>query len=249
MIRNTVLGLIGAAALISSASAADMTATSGGSKEGTDNNSWTGLYAGVHVGGASEDFTAQDLDGFNVPGSTTGISSAGFFGGAQLGKNFQREQVVFGLEADAGGIELAVTKPLATGNGDATGTLQSGFYFDVTGRLGYLFAPNVLAYTKGGFALYSGTFSVATNEFTTTASDTFIGWTAGAGIEYAIYHDWTIKAEYQYFDFGGQSVGGGGEQGLGPNGNGYRFRAEELTVNTVSVGLNYRFSPSSEPLK
>lgn len=259
MIRNIVLGLAGAVALISSANAADMYVPNGGYKDGPVYDNWTGLYAGVHAGGAWADFTAFDADGFNKKGSTTAISSDGVFGGATFGKNFQRGQIVFGLEADLGGMDLGVRKPLTASSGETTGTLNGGLYGDVTGRAGYLFAPNVLAYTKGGFAFYNGAFQVNGTSATvpgdtisTTQSNTFLGWTVGAGVEYALRSNWTIKAEYQYFDFGGQTVGGLdslSSQNTCEQGNGCRFNAKDLTANAVSVGLNYRFSPASEPLK
>ncbi len=36
-------------------------------------------------------------------------------------------------------------------------------------------------------------------------SDILLGWTAGAGAEYALSPSWSIKAEYQHFDFGKMS--------------------------------------------
>ncbi len=257
MIRNAVLGLVGAVALMSSANAADMYAPSGGGlKDGPVYDSWTGLYAGLHVGAAWADFSAVDVDGYNTAGSTTAFNPNGVFGGATFGKNFQRGQIVFGLEGDLGGMDLGITKPLATtSSGNTTATLDGGLYADVTGRLGYLVAPNVLAYTKGGFAVYNGSFQVDGNNTSngvfgsSTPSNTFIGWTVGAGVEYALNSKWTAKAEYQYFDFGGQTVGGNNATQSLNAGDGYRFDAKDLTVNAVSVGLNYRLSPASEPLK
>ena len=32
-----------------------------------------------------------------------------------------------------------------------------------------------------------------------------VGWTAGAGAEYALSPSWSLKAEYQHFDFGKMS--------------------------------------------
>ncbi len=255
MIRNTILGLVSAVALISSANAADMYTPSGGSKDGPVYDGWTGVYAGLHVGAAWADFTAIDADGYNVQGSQTGFSPTGVFGGATFGKNFQRGQIVFGLEGDLGGMDLGITKPLATSGGNTTATLDGGLYADATGRLGYLVTPNVLTYAKGGFAVYNGSFQVDGNNTTSgvfggsTPSNTFIGWTAGAGAEYALTSKWTVKAEYQYFDFEGQTVGGNNAAQSLNNGDGYRFNARDLTANTVSLGLNYRFSPASESLK
>jgi len=246
MIRNAVFGLVGAIALISSSNAADLSLPGGSYKDGPGYD-WTFLYGGVHVGGAWANFATVDVDGYVAPGLKTSINSNGVFGGAQVGKNFQRGQVVFGLEGDVGGLDLAAKKSIG---GDASAELDAGVYADVTGRLGYLFAPNILAYAKGGFAVYGGTFSVDTASYgASTQSNTFIGWTAGGGLEYAVHPNWTIKAEYQYFDFGGQAVGLNNAAQTLNGGDGYRFNAKDLTANALSVGLNYRFSPASEPLK
>jgi len=40
-----------------------------------------------------------------------------------------------------------------------------------------------------------------------SASDTRIGWTAGAGIEYALTNNWSVKTEYLYVDLGKFSCG------------------------------------------
>jgi outer membrane immunogenic protein len=250
MIRSAVFGLAGAVALISSANAADMY-VNGGLKDGPAYDSWTFLYAGVHAGGAWADFTAVDVDGYVSHGATTAVDSSGLFGGAQVGKNFQRGQIVFGLEGDVGGMDLAIKKSIGSGvYGAASAELDAGLYADVTGRLGYLFAPNLLAYAKGGFAVYGGSFTADTvANGASTPSNTFIGWTLGGGLEYAVRSNWTIKAEYQFFDFGDQTVGlNNASQSLN-GGLGYRFDAKDLTANAVSLGLNYRLSPASEPLK
>jgi outer membrane immunogenic protein len=39
-----------------------------------------------------------------------------------------------------------------------------------------------------------------------TASQTKIGWTAGAGAEYAFARNWSVKLEYLFVDLGSTSV-------------------------------------------
>ena len=39
-----------------------------------------------------------------------------------------------------------------------------------------------------------------------TASETRTGWTVGGGIEWAFWNNWSMKAEFDYYDFGTSSV-------------------------------------------
>ena len=84
-------------------------------------------------------------------------------------------------------------------------------------------------------------------------SDTLVGWTIGAGAEVAISPAWSIKAEYQHFDFGSMSnsysdckvvdwlvscpkPNNGGIANL--NGK----TDTSIAVDTVKFGLNYRIN-------
>lgn len=33
-----------------------------------------------------------------------------------------------------------------------------------------------------------------------------MGWTVGGGIEWAVWNNWSVKADYNYYDFGTSSV-------------------------------------------
>jgi outer membrane immunogenic protein len=82
---------------------------------------------------------------------------------------------------------------------------------------------------------------------------TKVGWTAGAGAEWAITNAWSIKAEYLYVDLGSFNtfnLGPGGDRALfgfgcgGPN-NGFNNCAitthHSYTDNVARVGFNYHF--------
>lgn len=64
------------------------------------------------------------------------------------------------------------------------------------------------------------------------------GWMLGAGVEYALWSNWSAKLEYNYLRFGAISPTFTTTGGLGVTGTG------ELKLNThiVKAGLNYRFS-------
>ena len=117
----------------------------------------------------------------------------------------------------------------------------------VRGRVGITPASNWLLYATGGLA-YGGTrFS---NQFVRTdlnpnvgfagnLSQTPVGWTIGAGAEYMITSNWTVKGEYLYYNLGNTRV-----TGLPFNQPANGFGADGLyrtSGSIVRVGLNYKF--------
>ena len=122
-----------------------------------------------------------------------------------------------------------------TGNAAATLSTKTDFIGTVTGRLGYAVGSSGqgMIYGKGGVAWivnrHSNTGSVTTVEcaepvsnlpnppqclasntfftaFNWTGKETSVGWTIGAGVEWAMWGNWTIKGEYDYLDFGTKTV-------------------------------------------
>ena len=113
---------------------------------------------------------------------------------------------------------------------------STDLYGDLTARLGYS-TDRTLFYLKGGVAIvdadikahYDGANCLTFGECTPTGntkvgystfnfdhSNTLIGWTAGAGAEYALSPSWSLKAEYQHFDFGKMSYSANGCYAIGP---------------------------------
>jgi opacity protein-like surface antigen len=66
-----------------------------------------------------------------------------------------------------------------------------------------------------------------------STSDTRVGWTVGAGAEFALTGNWTAKLEYLYADLGDFDCGGACT--LTPPAN------VDFHTNIVRAGLNYRF--------
>jgi outer membrane immunogenic protein len=156
---------------------------------------------------------------------------------------------------------------------DARYSFSSDAYGDLTGRLGYAI-DRTLFYVKGGAAFLNADFKAtytgqscvtagtcpgATHQgpstFNFNSSDTLAGWTVGVGIEHALSRSWSVKVEYQHFDFGSLSYSYSGCVNLGVNGGGgcpignglpghytsnIRGSADvSLTADAVMVGLNY----------
>ncbi len=201
---------------------------------------WTGFYVGGNLGAAWSHLTMTDVGLAGVAFSAGGTagqnftnSNTAFFGGGQIGYNYQINQWVVGLEGDLGwmGLHGSTLDP-----GSASNTMvgiNSGWYGDITGRVGVTF-DRALIYAKGGWAVYDGKESFSTTAPFTVGNSvgTFSGWTLGGGVEYMFAPNWSAKLEYQHFDFGNQTFT------LTPAG--WPFR-EALTVDTVKVGINYLF--------
>ena len=234
---------------------------------------WTGLYVGGHVGGAFGSIDVTDV--FNYDGDPRADNSFGTTGlitGVQLGYNLQSGNFVFGVEADLGYLNLSGDKTAALPRSkpndkntdiSATYSMDGGLYGDLTGRVGYA-SGNTLLYLKGGAAFLEATLNsdyVGANCTTTSKcspfnpstfafenSETLFGWTLGFGVEYALSSSWSLKLEYQHFDFGSMSSEYGGTFNFAPKCKG--CKPSELTGNTdtdisvdaVKVGLNYQFN-------
>lgn len=196
--------------------------------------SWTGFYIGGHVGygWGNNDFT--DPTGyFGTAGATYGNDSDGFLGGLQAGFDYQfAPNWVLGIE---GQVSWSNIDGSTTFGAPVSGTFSNDLNWlsSVTGRLGYT-GGNWLLYGKGGVAWADYDHTVADNLLAVsgTVGDTKIGWTAGAGIEYAFAPGFSGKVEYQYYDFGSDT---------------YTFPTlatpfeVDNNIHTVKAGLNWRF--------
>ena len=228
-----VLTLTGATAL--SANAADLSTPS--YKDGPYfPMSWTGPYGGVHIGGAWGDMDIKDVDHFNGGAKYT-LSTSEVIGGGQFGYNVQRGNIVFGFESDLGWLRLSGTKLDPLSGGATTSGLDAGFYGTITGRLGYAF-DRTLVYAKGGYAFISGNASVKDTATGVALTGIWDGWTVGGGVEYLLTPAWSIKAEYQHFDFGKEDAVL----------SGFRY-SNDLTADSVKFGVNFHIGPTPASLK
>ena len=131
------------------------------------------------------------------------------------------------------------------------GTLNNNFrtrmeYFGtVRGRIGYAW-DRTLVYATGGLAYAdienSATFfgPAGQLQFAGRNRRTEAGYTVGAGIEHAFSSNWSVKAEYLYYDFRDETVNVAVVPGGGGGGTGYNSRFEN-DGHIVRAGLNYKF--------
>lgn len=216
--RHLLLSGLAALALTGAASAADLPRGPVYTKAPPSAFGWDGWYIGVHGGYASGDFDARLIAG------TDNLKPDGGFGGVQIGYlRHLTPNWVLGFEADFSMGDVS-------GNGVVIGpaTVEIDYFGSARARLGYAAGP-WLFYGTGGVAWAKTDFSVA-GGVDLTSNFPHVGWTAGAGIEYAFAPNWSAKIEYLYADFDQVRSNPGGV-----------VQVNELTLSTVRLGINYRF--------
>jgi opacity protein-like surface antigen len=197
---------------------------------------WTGIYGGANFGGA---FNSEQAA---TPFGTTsqGTDPSGALGGVQLGYNYQfAPSWLAGIEGEFDWTAANGTANLV-GTGAQTGTALSitsnhNWYSTLSGRLGYVSGP-WLFYAKGGAAWMNADYQLSVNSGTAGGSSlnsTRTGWTTGGGVEYMLTPRWSAKVEYDYLDFGSNTL-----SFATPVGGETTFRTQ---VNEVKVGFNYHF--------
>ena len=207
--------------------------------------SWTGFYFGINGGFGGDQFQYPFTVGA-VPalglGATTGTStlhSSGFFGGGQIGYNWQVSPAwVVGAEADFDGADIDGSATTSANTFSGSVGTKLDWFGTVRGRVGVLVTPSALLYGTGGWAYGHTTTSANAAAFGLAAlastSHEQNGWTAGAGLEYAITPSLSFKTEYLFLDLGSDVVASGALAGVPFSLN------EKTTVHTFKVGLNLK---------
>ena len=178
---------------------------------------WSGFYIGVNGGGGFGRSTWDSTGGFDISG--------GLVGGT-VGYNYQIGQAVIGIEGDIDWADINGTTTTTCALGCKT---SDSWLSTVRGRLGYAagrFMPYVTA--GGAFGNIQASSPTLAGNSTTNA-----GWTVGAGLEFALVGNWTLKAEYLFVDLGKFNCGLG--CGLSTVDN------VSFDANIVRAGVNYRF--------
>ena len=191
---------------------------------------WSGFYIGGNVGGGFADSSWTDPFG----GANNTFSKDGFIGGGQIGANVQFNALVLGIEGD---FDWTGLKGSGTDSADNTINTNTQWTSTVTGRVGGAF-DRLLVYAKGGVAFANDESSLNdTSGGTASTSMTRTGWTAGAGIEYALAQNWTAKIEYDYLGFGSETLN------LGTAAFPAYNPSATLNVQEVKAGINFKFGP------
>lgn len=225
--------------------------------------SWGGCYVGVNggVGAGGSNFNTVVGDGTLLAPAdaalvaTTGGNGSGnatsWLGGGQAGCNWQSATFVYGVEGD---FDYFRNRPqVVTGNGtlsDGTSfgvsqALQTDYFASARGRIGVA-ADRNLFYVTGGVAFtkisYTQTYVDAEappDIGSASASKSLVGWTVGAGWEFAMTNNWIIRTEYLFAKF--PSTNALGMIGNGTGASNPLQGSADLAVQIARLGMSYKF--------
>jgi len=213
---------------------------------------WTSCYAGVQAGGGFGQTGLTDSALILAPftGFTSAnVSMSGYTLGGEIGCDYQfPSNFVLGIEGGAAGGNIGGSTTFAVpavAPGDiATFKEATDILSSVTGRVGYAW-DRWLIYAKGGGAWagnrYGAFDTLATYDY--EALETRFGWTAGVGVEWALWDAWSLKLEYDYYGFGTRGVtfidnvtGNVGPENI------------NQTIQVIKLGLNFHVFPGAAPV-
>lgn len=202
-------------ALAAPASAADSIAELPMTAPGFD---WTGYYAGLQGGYGWGRSDMSSTGG--APFSASPDLDGGFIGGHVAGL-WQFDQAVLGAQADLNYSSIGGAADL--GAGDSAGA-DVKWFGSVDALAGYAM-DRVLVYGIGGVA-FAG-IEASRNGVADTRTD--VGWTLGAGVDYALTDKFVVGAQYRYYDFGSEHFDIPDD------------RDQDVKLHTLGVNLRYKF--------
>jgi outer membrane immunogenic protein len=205
-LRAILLGATSAILMTSAGHAADQIAPPPGGFN------WSGFYVGVGggFGAVNHKFSVLGL-------SIDGIGGEGLFGELTAGYDHMlTDRLLLGgfIDTHLGNI----------GFDAGAFDLTNCYGFDAIARLGYVLNGSTLGYVLGGYTWEH--FDLDALDY----SDSRSGYVLGAGMETVIGHNWTVKAEYRYANYGNDAVDGT-----------FGILKDEPSTHTFHIAANYRF--------
>jgi len=226
-ITTLLLATVAGAGLMSTAYAADLIVEEPGIVEPVVvGGNWDGAFIGGFVGGGWG--TADHEPTFPVDGNDIDLS--GWLIGVDAGFNFTvGSGLVLGVVGDVAWADI----------GGSTTDITVGPYDEIThdidwtaslrGRVGFD-GGAFLPYVTGGLAFAHAereTFGPDDGPF----DNTHVGWTIGAGVEFAVSEELSVDLLYRYSDYGSEVY----------NDPGMTVPEVSLTTHTVQAGLHWSF--------
>lgn len=198
--------------------------------------SWTGFYIGGELGWIRTD--PEYTTGAVLLGTPFVVSAAtgkdGLSYGVLAGYNYQMGNVVLGIEGDFQGWTVGKVRYTSI-TGDFL-TAHSKWGGTVRGRLGYA-ADRFLLYVSGGAAFLSNETSIPFTGISVGGDDTRVGWTVGAGLDYAFTNNWFTGLEYRYSQYQTKSF----IYPIPVLNLGLIGMKQELSNNQLNVRIGYKF--------
>jgi outer membrane immunogenic protein len=175
---------------------------------------FAGAYIGTHIGG---NFPEIDVTGdFDNPDTTSyTLNPDDWTAGFQAGYNLPMSGVILGVEGTvsfgSGKDTRDVVSPGIPGQDDDFASYVFKDTITLTGRVGLPLTPHILPYMKAGIAWPDVEGVAADTDGDPSVLDVndlavFDGWESGyvigGGIEVLWAANWSVRAEYEYMDFG-----------------------------------------------
>lgn len=153
---------------------------------------------------------------------------SGFVGGLQMGANRKLgDSFVAGVEADLNGTAGNTNSKWTIARSGAPGTSNNfvtysqhtttlAYLGTLRGRLGYLVTPTLQIFGSGGLA-WGGVTAANANVTARVGganlfysgpqyNGTLVGWSAGGGLEWMFTPDWSVRADYLYYNLGNANL-------------------------------------------
>jgi len=216
---------------------------------------WTGGFVGVQAGyGLGRESRHQDPS--PLPGSGS-FDTSGWLAGFDGGVNVQSGALVFGVEGEWmwTGIQGSRSSAFPLFGAAATNDLSTSIDWlaIASGRAGFVVGDRLLVYGKAGVAIaneshaFNGaaSFGAVSQSMAVQGKTVHSGGVIGAGLEYALAGNWSLKGEYDFIRMINQHTSQSGSF------NQTGFPKAGAAVNSwitqdlhlFKLGVNYHFNP------
>lgn len=187
-------------------------------------------WEGAYIGGQTGYSWAGSKFSSHIGPETVTLKPRGFLGGVYGGYNLDSgNNVIFGFDADA--TYDHQPKDDSTVNGVIGIESRLRWSGAVRARAGYAF-ERFLPYIAGGMAIGNIKDTVSLARLGSEAErHTRIGWTVGAGVDYAATDNVILRLEYRYADYGRRDYDFGG----------YLDLRNRFKTNEIRMGVAYKF--------
>lgn len=233
MSKSSLVLAVGLVAMATAASAADMRVKAPRAPAAVaEVYNWTGFYIGGQVGGAWADYR---YDNISLTNERVSHSASSVVGGGHAGYNWQINQIVLGIEAEASAADLNGSSISAV-NPVVSYSSKIDWYATVVGRFGFAFG-RAMIYGTGGVAfadIRSSGVNGVVDSFSVTSQRT--GWTAGAGLAYQLSPNWIASIDYKHLQFEKYDLNGVTRAAIP-----FLLRGVDARVDQVTARISYKF--------
>lgn len=202
---------------------------------------WEGAYAGGSLGyilGTDDQLGLALLSDGEQVDRATNLGDLGMSGatlGLHAGYRWQRDRWVFGPElgVEFGSVDEEISFTVDGVDGSAESKMNN--VATLVMKTGYAVDPQTLVYGTFGVARGDFDYTLRGDDASSTQGFTATGIAAGLGAERMINDRMSVFAEYQYRDFGNETVNFDAGEG-----DVLSTRAS-VSMSTIKIGANFKF--------